>query len=118
MIQNYNPGLHIIATLAADTAPLTNMPACKAFFDQIISEINLHKVGEVYHEFDNGSFTAVICLTESHISIHTWPEHGLATFDVFLSNYKEDNSNKARKLYQQTALFFKAREVNKQEVLR
>jgi S-adenosylmethionine decarboxylase len=28
--------------------------------------------------------TGVLLLKESHISIHTWPEHGFAAVDVFM----------------------------------
>ena len=28
--------------------------------------------------------TGVVLLAESHISIHTWPEHGFAAADIFM----------------------------------
>jgi len=117
-MSDYKPGLHILSTFSSTDINLTDMEACKDFFDSVISELQLHNVGEVYHEFDNKGFTVVICLTESHISLHTWPEHSLATFDVFLSNFNEDNSRKAKELYKATIAFFNAIELNKQEVFR
>ncbi len=117
-MESYNPGLHILCTFYAAEDHLTNATACKSFFDVLIDELQLHKVGEVYHSFDNGGFTAVICLTESHVSIHTWPEHGLATFDVFLSNFCNDNTEKVRTFHDRTLSFFNATSVNKQEIIR
>ncbi len=117
-MSDYKPGLHILSTFSSTGSNLTDMKACKDFFDRVVNELQLHNVGEVYHEFDNKGFTVVICLTESHISLHTWPEHSLATFDVFLSNFNEDNSHRARKLYDATKVFFDAKELNKQEVFR
>ena len=35
------------------------------------------------HKFDPHGVTAVALLAESHISIHTWPENGMAVCDVF-----------------------------------
>ena len=35
------------------------------------------------HKFDPQGVTAVALLAESHISIHTWPEVGMAVCDVF-----------------------------------
>ncbi len=35
-------------------------------------------------KFDGGGFTFTIVLAESHASCHTWPEHGLATVDIFM----------------------------------
>ncbi|SHM16368.1 S-adenosylmethionine decarboxylase family protein [Hymenobacter psychrotolerans] len=114
----YSPGLHVLATFAAPAGPLTNAAACRRFFDEQIAQLGLAKVGEVYHTFPNGSFTAVIGLTESHLSIHTWPEHGQATFDVFLSNYSRDNADRARALYAATLAFFGGAEISKTEVRR
>lgn len=37
------------------------------------------------HPFaDSGGITGVVLLAESHITIHTWPEHDYAAVDVFL----------------------------------
>lgn len=42
--------------------------------------LNLH-----IHEFaTHGGVTCTASLAESHISIHTWPEHGYAALDVFM----------------------------------
>ena len=35
------------------------------------------------HKFDPQGVTCVAMLAESHISIHTWPERGVAVCDVF-----------------------------------
>ena len=35
------------------------------------------------HKFDPQGVTAVALLAESHISVHTWPEKGMAVCDVF-----------------------------------
>lgn len=38
-----------------------------------------------FHKFDQGGgVTGVVALAESHISIHTWPEHGYMAVDVFM----------------------------------
>ncbi|MGH1412784.1 MAG: adenosylmethionine decarboxylase [Pelagimonas sp.] len=43
-----------------------------------VLEVNLHDFG------DRAGFTGVALLAESHISIHTWPEHGYAAIDIFM----------------------------------
>ena len=40
--------------------------------------INLHDFGE------RAGFTGVAVLSESHISLHSWPEHGYMAVDVFM----------------------------------
>lgn len=38
-----------------------------------------------FHHFGAGQgVTGVLLLAESHISIHTWPEHGFAAVDAFM----------------------------------
>lgn len=39
-------------------------------------------LGESAYRFPNGAVTAVLVLSQSHMSVHTWPEHSLANFDV------------------------------------
>lgn len=43
-----------------------------------ILETSLHPFEE------NGGVAGVVLLAESHISIHTWPEHDYAAVDVFM----------------------------------
>ncbi len=37
----------------------------------------------ITHHFEPQGVTGLALLAESHISIHTWPEHGYAAIDVF-----------------------------------
>ncbi|TIV59233.1 adenosylmethionine decarboxylase [Mesorhizobium sp.] len=37
-----------------------------------------------FHRFSPEGVTGVLVLAESHISIHTWPEHSYAALDVFM----------------------------------
>ena len=39
-------------------------------------------VGEEFCVFPNGAVTGVLVLAQSHLSIHTWPEHLLANVDL------------------------------------
>lgn len=102
-------GLHLIGNLASENiALLNNYRPFKEFIDQEIRSLGLTKIGEVYHNFDRGGFTAVVCLSESHLSIHTWPERNYATFDVFLSNFRRDNSPATRQIYDRVIHFLGA----------
>jgi len=35
------------------------------------------------HKFQPIGCTAIVMIAESHLSIHTWPEHGYAAMDIF-----------------------------------
>lgn len=115
----YKPGLHILAEFNSEKSEyLFSYAACKVLFNQLIVKYELAQVGEVYHDFENGGFTAVLCLTESHLSIHTWPEFKLATFDIFLSNYKKNNEPKVKGIYAEVLSFFDGEERQKTELIR
>ena len=45
-----------------------------------------------------GGVTGTILLAESHLAIHTWPETGNVTLDVYVCNFSGDNSAKAQQL--------------------
>ncbi len=115
----YTPGLHLLSEFTSENIELLNSSLkFRDFLSGAITEHQLNKVGEVWHDFEGGGFTAVVCLTESHISIHTWPEYNLATFDVFLSNYQHVNDGKARNLYDSIIDFYDATELQKNEIKR
>ncbi len=44
------------------------------------------------HEFSPHGVTLVALLAESHLSIHTWPEHGYAAVDVFACDGDPDKA--------------------------
>jgi len=103
-------GLHILSNFESDFIDLlTKHNEFKQFIDRQVSELKLSKVGEVYHDFPGGGFTAVVCLAESHLSIHTWPDINYATFDVYLSNHSQDNSEKAKAIYSSVLQHFNAK---------
>ena len=47
-------------------------------------------VNECFHEFSPYGITGVLVIAESHISIHTWPEHKYAAVDIFSCGNKVD----------------------------
>ncbi len=40
-------------------------------------------VKSVFHAFSPWGVSGVVVIAESHLSVHTWPEHGYAAVDVF-----------------------------------
>jgi len=59
---------------------------------QIAHEIGSEVRSVVSHKFDPQGVTAVAIIAESHISVHTFPESGLLTVDVFCCNRSRDLS--------------------------
>lgn len=91
---------------------LKDVQLAKEFLLEAIKVNGLTQIGELFHSFDGSGYTGVICLTESHISIHTWPEYNRVTFDVFLSNYMKYNDDIAEKIHEELLNKLEAVEIN------
>ena len=68
-----------------------------------VRDAGLQPVAHVSHTFPAsaagaGGVTATVLLAESHLCIHTWPEHLAVTLDVYVCNFGGDNSHKAHAL--------------------
>lgn len=80
------PGRHVLADLRGIEAPLlTDANALRAVLIQAAEYAGAHVLGAHFHHFgEQAGVTGVVMLSESHISIHTWPEHGFAALDIFM----------------------------------
>jgi S-adenosylmethionine decarboxylase len=104
-------GLHLTADLSGCAADHPWMchasvlaESCRAW----VRHAGLTAVGECFHAFapdaqaqasgQAGGVTGMVLLAESHLAVHTWPERGVVTLDVFVCNLHEDNSHKAHAL--------------------
>ena len=45
--------------------------------------VGCYVIGELFHKFEPQGVTGVLLLSESHCSIHTWPEHNRASVDFY-----------------------------------
>jgi len=88
------------------------------FFSLIVKKNNLAQVGEISYFFKHNSFSIIIALKESHFAIHTWPEKGYVSADVFVCNYTEDNTLKAKKLSEEICNLFNSKTIKKQVIER
>lgn len=62
---------------------LSFIPTVKTVLNTIVDELQLSKVNESFKQFEPIGVTGFILLEESHVSIHTWPEHQFAAVDIF-----------------------------------
>lgn len=106
---NYLPGTHIIATLSSeDKNNLAEYSSFRILVEGLIRDHSLQKLGEVYHNFSPVGYTGVVCLSESHLSVHTWPEHGRINVDIYLSNFQRNNDGTVAHIYQEIKKHFHA----------
>ncbi len=116
---SYQPGKHLIATLRTeDPSLILRYDGFKQQVNQLTEQYQLQKLGEVYHNFEPAGFTAVVCLSESHISIHTWPEHNLVNLDIYLSNFERDNEDAVMGIFESLTLLFAGTIVQHQIITR
>ena len=62
---------------------LSFIPKVKEVLNTIVEELQLSKVNESFKQFEPIGVTGFILLEESHVSIHSWPEHQFAAVDIF-----------------------------------
>jgi S-adenosylmethionine decarboxylase len=75
----------LIDATGCSTEALQDSPLLLGLCRQIISELDLHAIGEPFqHEFPPpGGITALFLLSESHLTCHTYPEFGAAAFNLY-----------------------------------
>lgn len=97
------PGLHLIGDLhhcVCDARLMTDAAYLEEFCRQAVERAGLTTVGSLFHSFgDGGGVTGVVVLAESHLSLHTWPEDGYVTLDVYVCSYTTDNRANAESLF-------------------
>lgn len=66
----------------ADVAVLTDQARLLTVLRDAAHLGEAHVLDESAHVFPNGAVTAILLLSASHLSLHTWPEYGLANVDL------------------------------------
>lgn len=116
------PGLHLIGDLygcQADDGLMTDAARLEAFCKQAVLDAGLTTVGSLFHSFGEGEgVTGAVVLAESHLALHTWPEDGYVTLDVYVCSYSCDNSGKAEALFDALMQAFKPADPHLHRVVR
>ena len=119
-------GLHLTADLrhcCCDPRWLTESallgPACV----DAVRAAGLTPVGQLVHSFEAtadgpGGVTATVLLAESHLCVHTWPERGAVTLDVYVCNFSGDRSGAAHQLMTALLALFQPQHVERQALQR
>lgn len=66
-----------------DPAVLNDRATIAVLMRQAARAAGATVVNEVFHPYAPQGVTGVLVIEESHLSIHTWPEHGYAAVDFF-----------------------------------
>ncbi|MCJ2184195.1 adenosylmethionine decarboxylase [Novosphingobium sp. 1949] len=82
--------LHLVADIEGARG-LDDCAAIEAILREAAAAARARVLDVRLHPFGPGmGVTGVALLAESHISIHTWPEHGLAAVDLFVCGVRAD----------------------------
>jgi S-adenosylmethionine decarboxylase len=81
----------MIDALGCDEQRLRDLALVRQICDQVVADLSLRVVGDPHtHRFPSpGGVTAMYLLSESHLTCHTYPEHRLATFNLYCCRSRE-----------------------------
>jgi S-adenosylmethionine decarboxylase proenzyme len=75
---------HLLAEYhGCDRAVLDDIARVEALMRLAAKAAGTTIVASVFHPFSPQGVSGVVVIEESHLSIHTWPEHGYAAVDFF-----------------------------------
>lgn len=69
---------------------INSVTVIKNILEEAAKIMNLSIVNTTIHEFSPIGISGVIVIKESHIAIHTWPEHKYVALDFFTCNKSFD----------------------------
>ena len=78
-------GIHLLVNVydVPDTVYLEYLVQGRPLLDDIVHRMNLHVMSQTGHQFDPFGYSYAYVLSESHFTIHTYPEHRSCYIDMF-----------------------------------
>lgn len=75
----------LIDAYGCDPERLRSTSLLEALFAGVVLDLGLHPLGPTrWHAFPSpGGITGFLLLSESHLSVHTFPERGFAAIDLY-----------------------------------
>ncbi|MFZ5827328.1 MAG: adenosylmethionine decarboxylase [Bacillota bacterium] len=84
-------GRHVTMDLRdVDFEKLNDLKFLKEVMSEAANRCGATVVGESFIQFSPQGVTGVLVLSESHLSIHTYPEEGFAAVDCYTCGYTVD----------------------------
>lgn len=82
----------VVDAHGCDPALLADLPTLRGLFSAIVDELCLTPVSDaVWHVFPSpGGITGLVPLAESHLTVHTFPEHGSVCINLFCCRPRAD----------------------------
>jgi S-adenosylmethionine decarboxylase proenzyme len=113
LVNNKTSGKHMISDIKEikNIELLNNPNEIRNILNNICKKYNFIILNKSEHLFSPQGFTIIYLLSESHISIHTFPEHQYLAFDIYTCrNYNNDDIYK--EIYNHLVEEFEAKKEN------
>lgn len=91
---------HIILEIW-DTEYINDLEYLKSVIINSVNAGNFSMVDEVEHKFNPYGYSYVVLLAESHISLHSFPEHNYIAIDIYGCGEKGDVHKSAKYIIEQ-----------------
>lgn len=85
LVQGKSVGIHLLANIyhIPNKESLEYLTHGQRLLDRIVRNLCLTVVAETGHQFSPVGYTYAYVLSESHFTIHTYPEHRSCYIDIF-----------------------------------
>ena len=87
-------GRHLLAEYyGCDATILNNLEFLEQSMREAVKSSGATIIDSTFHHFSPQGVSGVIVIAESHMAMHTWPEHGYAAVDFFTCGNRVDPYN-------------------------
>ena len=114
-------GIHILANLygCENKEILLDENLLEKEIQSLIKKSGLEIVGKCFYKFKDSGVTGIFLISESHVSVHTWPEkNNSLNLDIFTCNVSGNNEGKAKKLFEDLKKLFSPTKIKSKVVKR
>ena len=92
MTTNTNLGHHVLVEMyRCDEKTLNDPKYLQEVLCQAARLAGATIVSQTFHQFNPHGVSGVVIISESHLTIHTWPEYGYASLDLYTCGNKTDS---------------------------
>jgi len=84
-------GKHLIVEFyGCSSKNIDNVKFLEKTLEESVAKAGGNILGKLFHKFKPQGVTGIIAISESHVSIHTWPENGYVAIDIFTCGREMD----------------------------
>lgn len=116
--------IHLCARLVGcDLSELCDSPAALNLLQNevraLVDNSGFRRVADAFHFFSPNAVTGSVCLAESHVCFHSWPESKLVYLDIFACSQERDPRAAVERLLDEfVTKIFKAGDVRRKWIQR